>query len=101
MQNLFNEDRTLTRLHFGKPSGNRGMVLIIRTGDKGKGCKSLTLEGRDFYTIYLQAVDIIIADRGITNKGVILKMKTSNSAFMKKYDLSLKPVTYMQATMRS
>lgn len=96
---LMHEDGTVRGLHYCAASRTRGAVLqvAIRRGTPNGFTTSLTVDGKDFRTVYREAVNTIVDHHGIGERSeLVKKMHDSVDAFLAKNGLQLTEIRYEQ-----
>lgn len=73
---------------------HHSLTIKLGLGTEAQLLRTLSLNGRDFDAVFDEAVDAIIAWRGVSNKALIRAMKDSREAFMSYYGLSYLTVSY-------
>jgi hypothetical protein len=73
---------------------HHSLTIKLGLGTEAQLLRTLSLNGRDFNSVFDEAIDAIIAWRGVRSKALIQAMKDSRDAFMSYYGLSYLKVSY-------
>lgn len=103
-ERVFHTDGTgLRGITLLQASAPRGVCLSVRVLDdegKRKAITTVPLDGRDFFVQWRYAVDKIATYYNILlSDPLYAEMLAASSAFMRRYNLKTKPVTYMEAEL--
>lgn len=97
-EKLFHPDGTLVGLSYSRAHATRGAAIKVTVGRKKedeqpKLMTSLTVDGKDFFRVYEQAVALIAEHYGLSKDRVIMReMRNTVWAFLKIKGLSTKNV---------
>lgn len=93
---------TVNGVYYNKASNRRPAVISVRLdqGSANRFCTRFSLEGKDFFEVYQQAMEAVSGHVGI-RKGSAAQVALFQSAdgFLRRYKLAIRPITitYYQA----